>query len=300
MLAYFAEQHLLTGGRKPAARVALELPTRLGGSSRPIAAAVRPLYAAPALEKALDIIELLAGQAAGLNASRIASELDRSSGEIFRILQVLERRRVIERRQPGDRFSLTVKLLELGLAHPPVDRLLTSAIPVMQELAARMHQSCHLAVRNMADILIVAQVPSPGPVGFNVRRGARFPLTGSVSGRVLLGFSKPAEFRLWMKAVEESPEAQQAPAGLLEALERIRAQGHEIAASPVSPGVTDVGAPVIDDSGAVVAALTVPFFASAQTRIKLAELPALVRGAARAISESLGGRRGEPLAGAAE
>ncbi|HEY0421136.1 MAG TPA: IclR family transcriptional regulator [Acetobacteraceae bacterium] len=254
-------------------------------------AGARPFYAVPALEKALDIIELLAGQAAGLSGSQIAGELDRSSGEIFRILQVLERRRVIERRQPGDRFGLTVKLLELGLAHPPVDQLLTSAIPVMQEMAAGMHQSCHLAVRNMAHILIVAQVPSPGPVGFNVRRGARFPLTESVSGRVLLSFRNPVEFRLWMKEVEKETELPQAPAGLTDTLERIRARGHEIAPSPVSPGVTDVGAPVIDDSGAAVAALTVPYFATAQTRIALTEVPGVVRQAAQAISDSLGGTR---------
>ncbi len=279
MPAYLAQEHLLSNAEDTAA----------------LHAGARPLYAVPALEKALDIIELLAGQAGGLSGSQIALELDRSSSEIFRVLQVLERRHIIERRQPGDRFGLTVRLLELGLAHPTVDRLLTTAIPVMQEVAEAMRQSCHLAVRNLAHILIVAQVPSPGAVGFNVRRGARFPLTASVSGRVLLSFRNPTDFRLWMRVAGSDPSVPPPPPGLDEALARIRARGHDIAPSAVTPGVTDVGAPVIDDSGDAVAALTVPFFATSETRVGLGDLPGVVCEAARGISAGLGGRRKEAL-----
>src|SRR6478672_2460832 len=47
-------------------------------------------YRAPALEKGLDVIELLAAEKSPLNLSAISQRLGRSSGELFRMLQVLE------------------------------------------------------------------------------------------------------------------------------------------------------------------------------------------------------------------
>jgi DNA-binding IclR family transcriptional regulator len=264
---------------------------RVEGLEDEAASAARSAYAVPALEKALDIIELLAVQSAGLTSSQIASALGRSVSEIFRILHCLNRRRIIERRQPGDRFLLTVRLLEMGLAHPPVDRLLTTAIPVMQEMAVEMYQTCHLAVHNGGHILIVAQVASPASIGFSSRRGARFPLTTSISGRVLLAFRKPVERQLWLREAAEDAPDHPPPPDLEERLEAIRRQGYELSQSPAAPGITDASAPIIDDSGDAVAALTVPYFATAETRVGLNELPLLLCKVARRISDELGGSR---------
>jgi DNA-binding IclR family transcriptional regulator len=271
---------------KRAATPAKAPPTAAASALRKVA---RPRYAVPALEKALDIIELVAARSGGLTGSQIAVELQRSSGEIFRILHCLEQRRIIERLQPGDRFSLTARLLGLALAHPPVDRLLTSAIPIMQDVAVSLRQSCHLAVREGAYILIVAVIPSPASIGFSVRRGARFAMTNAVSGRVLLAFRKPVELQLWLKAIAEDPTVPPPTEKFVAQLERIRARGYEIVASPICPGVTDVAVPVFDDSGGAVAALTVPYFATAETQIAVDAVAPALLAAARKISENLGG-----------
>ena len=49
-------------------------------------------YTAPALEKGLDILELLSSTDAGLSLSEIARDLGRSVSEIFRMLVVLQQR----------------------------------------------------------------------------------------------------------------------------------------------------------------------------------------------------------------
>jgi len=54
--------------------------------------AVDAPYTAPALEKGLDILELLAGEGGGLLQNAIAQRLSRSATELFRMLSVLERR----------------------------------------------------------------------------------------------------------------------------------------------------------------------------------------------------------------
>jgi DNA-binding IclR family transcriptional regulator len=87
-------------------------------------------YSAPALEKGLDVLELLAADSAGLNLQDIARKLQRSPNELFRMLDVLVRRGYLAR-EPDATYRLTLRLFELAHRHPPVDRLLDCAVPHM-------------------------------------------------------------------------------------------------------------------------------------------------------------------------
>src|ERR1700756_4780053 len=79
-------------------------------------------YATPALEKGLDVLELLAHQPAGLTKSQMARELNRTVSEIFRMLLCLERRGYIAQLSE-ERYSLTLKLFKLVQEHPRTERL---------------------------------------------------------------------------------------------------------------------------------------------------------------------------------
>src|SRR5579875_1549790 len=68
-------------------------------------------YAVPALEKGLDVLELLARQSQGLTKSQLARELNRTVSEIFRMLVCLERRGYIAPVEE-DRYSLTLRLFQ--------------------------------------------------------------------------------------------------------------------------------------------------------------------------------------------
>ena len=65
-------------------------------------------YRAPALDKGLDILELLAGTADGLSQAEIAKALDRTPNEIYRMLDRLVRRDFV-RRTPEDRYAQRVQ-----------------------------------------------------------------------------------------------------------------------------------------------------------------------------------------------
>src|SRR5690606_35534132 len=85
-------------------------------------------YAAPALEKGLDILELLSAEGDGLTQHQIAQSLGRSASEIFRMLSVLERRGYLLRAADGV-YRLSLRMFELAHRHPPIRRLLTVAMP---------------------------------------------------------------------------------------------------------------------------------------------------------------------------
>src|SRR5689334_13722073 len=90
----------------------------------------KPTYSAPALDKGLDILEILASTATPMTMSEISVQAGRSRGEIFRMLQVLESRRYISR-NGGDGYLLTNKLFMLGMERPPVRGLTEIALPIM-------------------------------------------------------------------------------------------------------------------------------------------------------------------------
>src|SRR5689334_16266547 len=92
-------------------------------------------YRAPALEKGLDVIELLAAQKSPLNLSAISQRLGRSSGELFRMLQVLEFKGFITGSENGTGYVLTNKLFALAMAQAPVRSLVETALPVMRKLS---------------------------------------------------------------------------------------------------------------------------------------------------------------------
>jgi hypothetical protein len=80
-------------------------------------------YAVPALEKGLDVLELLARQSEGLTKNQLARELNRTVSEIFRMLVCLERRGYIPA-LGEERYSLTLRLFQLVQQHPPTERLI--------------------------------------------------------------------------------------------------------------------------------------------------------------------------------
>jgi DNA-binding IclR family transcriptional regulator len=123
----------------------------------------RPRYSAPALEKGLDVIELLAHTPDGMTQSQIAQALGRSVQEVYRVLMSLERRGYIQRRPPDDACRLTMRLHHLAHAYPPASRLIDTALPVMRQLALDVRQSFHLSVLDAANIHVLAQADSPAP-----------------------------------------------------------------------------------------------------------------------------------------
>jgi DNA-binding IclR family transcriptional regulator len=168
--------------------------------------ATSPRYRAPALEKGLDILELLSDRPEGLSQTDIARTLDRSVGEIFRMLNCLVERGYLAIQRPGDRYILTLKLFELSHKNPPINRMLDQALPLMKELTHEVHQSCHLAVVEAGHGVVVAQVDNPGHIGFAVRVGSVMNLAISASGRVLLAFQSD-EDRARILARDESVSA---------------------------------------------------------------------------------------------
>ena len=258
----------------------------------------RKKYSAPALEKGLDVLELLVGEPKGLNTSELAKRLGRSVGEVFRMIAVLEQRGYIHPRGSGDAHVLTLKLFELAHRIPPIALLVNAAAAELSRLSHAIGQSSHLVIYFDGRGHVVVQQDPPSERVLSVRLGAEAPLVDTCSGHVLLAFASDRE-RATM--VREIPQRNRKPGKgeLCDLVARIRSQGHEMTPSRQVHGVQDIGYPVFDHTGEVAAALVVPFLAYLDDShpIPLAEAILEAGRSARTISSALGYREKDaPLA----
>ena len=215
-------------------------------------------YRAPALDKGLDILELLASVDGGLTQVEIAKALGRSPNENYRMLDRLVRRGYVARNE-AERFELTLKLFGLAHLHRPIRRLVAQATPLMRELAAKIQQSNHLAVYDRAGVTVIAQIDAPGYWGMAIRVGAKVVLFNTGSGHVLLAF-RTAEERALMIAEHENPgDDVDMPDDLEDRLAQIRQRGYEVAPSRQTAGVYNLSAPILGSDGHALASLTCPY-----------------------------------------
>lgn len=243
-------------------------------------------YRAPALEKGLDVLIVLAKHAEPMTAAQISAALKRSPSELFRMIQVLDRKGFIEQSEDGDGYTLTDKLFALGLERAPTKDLVEGALPHMRRLARTLRQSCHIAVRSGDKIVVVTRVENPGYFGYSVRTGHRRHMVEATSGVVLYAFQPDYVQEEWGERMFASrPKA--VVETFLDKVARAQKNGVYEAISDLAPGVIDLSAPVLGRNGAA-AALTVPYIAKADA-LPIDEAREAVRQAANLVSEDLKG-----------
>lgn len=229
-------------------------------------------YSAPALEKALDILELLADQAGGLSQTEIAEAVGRNVNQIYRVLATLERRGYVTRDERSGRYVLSMALFDLAHRHPPLRGLVQLAAGPMRELADSVRQSCNLSIDDAGAVRVIAQAESPADFGYHVRVGARFPIESTATGAVLS----------W-----GGPDA---AAASLPGESSLLAEGFLTRPDPMQAGITDVAVAIRGARGETVAALTVPYVATSYSEAGLDAVVAAARATAGAISVRLGGQ----------
>lgn len=216
-------------------------------------------YAAPALDKGLDIMEALANAARGLTLNELAKAVNRTVSEIFRMAMTLQQRGYVAVDE-NDRYALTMKMLELSHRQQPLKSLVATASPLMRELAGRAYQSCHLTVYHEGQIIVVAQVDSPGPFSVGAKVGALGKLSDSASGTVLLAFCDEAErTRMIAAQIRVDGELELDAAQLLRQIDTARQNAFVTWPSRRIRGAIDISRPVFGINHHAIAALTVPY-----------------------------------------
>ncbi len=212
-------------------------------------------YNAPALEKGLDILEVLSKSENGLTQQEIATKLDRKLSEFYRMLTCLVQRSY--EANNGNTYHLTPKLFQLSHFHPPTYRLLTEGLPIMEELSRKISFPCDIRVYNKGLQTVIASIQPPNGLGFVTRVGSEIEVAPSASGMVLLAFQDPLIQEIWIKeSLKNKYEAEirEFKRSLLE----ISSKGYASIQSNQFAGLHAIAFPILDSNGFAIAAITVP------------------------------------------
>lgn len=215
-------------------------------------------YNAPALEKGLDILEFLSGEDTPRSQAEIASGVNRSPNEIYRMLVCLEGRGYLNKDPQSGRYTLSLKLYNISHRHTPVDALLKAAKPYMDVMSKKIRQACHLSTLYNGQLMVLMQSRSPGPVSLSIEEGVLFPLIHTNSGRLLLAHMNSTQQEVHLRqSLDFKGMKVDEQRRFREELDHIRTEGYAISESDITRGITDISVPIGVDEEGILAVLAV-------------------------------------------
>ncbi len=211
-----------------------------------------------AIARGLDVIRAFGTLGQSLSLSELSAATGLARPTVRRILLTLDELGYV--RATDGTFSLTPRVLDLGMAYVSASSIWEIARPHLEELSRSVGQSCSLAELDGSDVVYVARVAVPKLVALSVTIGTRFPAAATSLGKVLLA-ALPADELERVLAVPSrasvtpswNPDAQEIEAALRE----VRAAGWALTDQQLAPAIRSIAAPVRDGSGRVVAAVNV-------------------------------------------
>ena len=216
---------------------------------------MQPKYRAPALERGLEIIELLASASSSMSLADICTRLDRKPDELFRMLQVLENRRFIMRSEGTRAYELTDRMFQLAIAQKAGPAFPACVATLMRDLSDHVSQSCHLAVASADEAVVIERVDPAGDLAFTVALGFRRHVAEMAAGIVLFAFQSRETRLHWLARLAMPDDAK---AVFVARADRARHSGYVQENSSFAPGITDLCAPILQ-RGCAIAAVTIPY-----------------------------------------
>jgi DNA-binding IclR family transcriptional regulator len=251
-------------------------------------------YSIQTVANALKLLEAFRDEEE-LGVTELSRRLDLHKNNIFRLLATLELQGYIEQSSSTDRYRLAVGCLELGQAYLRSRGLLRRARPLLQEISAASSESAHLAVMRDFEIIHLDGVASGQLVATGLRIGQKLPVHCTALGKVLLGCSPKSVHEDYDRLHPEAALDPRTPTTIVDAqklFDQARSaslQGFALDLEECEPGLACAAAPVFNESGQVLAALSVsgPAFRLTEQRL-IGEVAPMVVDAARRLSRELG------------
>jgi DNA-binding IclR family transcriptional regulator len=242
-------------------------------------------YQVQVLDRALGILDVLSSEGQELGPAELSEHLDLHKSTVHRLLMVLERHRLIERSVPSGKYRLGLRLFELGTKAVARLDLRERVRPYLERLVSETGETAHICILDGKEMLSIANVESPRTLRTPSTVGRRTPLHCTAVGKALLAFLPESEADELIRKCELTAFTRRTLATsrqLKAELQRIRARGYAMDNGEIEEGLRCIGAPVMDYSGRVVAALSI---AGPAFRLTDKRIPAVARSVIRAAGE---------------
>lgn len=243
---------------------------------------------APNLERGLAIIEHLARQPAGRTIQELSNLLEVAPASILRITRSLVELGYLARDPASKRFTLTRKLLALGQPQVAERSLTEAAIEPLRRLRDRTGETVQLCCLSETKMIILDQLLATHPFKYSGEVGASCPLYSCAPGKAILAYLPAAQQQTLLGRLRFkrfTPTTIASRAAMLLEIDAIRQVGYAVDRAEGLEGVHCVAAPILDQHGAAIAAITIAGPKSRLPEERFAELAVPVLAAATAAGE---------------
>jgi IclR family transcriptional regulator, KDG regulon repressor len=208
---------------------------------------------------------------------------------VHRILYSLEKLGYVEKDELSSRYHLAAKFFELTGPATNFRRLQSISRGAMQQLLLRFGETINLGILEDHQVTHIDVLQSPSALRIAATPGERNPVHSTALGKAMLAFLPETEVEAILEQaplIRRTPKTITQKKHLLEHLASIRELAVALDMEENLIGVVCVAAPIFDQSGRVIAGLSV---SGPATRMmpKLAQVQEEIRGAASAVSRML-------------
>ncbi len=229
----------------------------------------------------------------GVTLTELAQQVGLPPSTAHRLLTTLEQERYVRFDHGGRLWAVGVQAFVTGCAFTKTRSLVGLARPHMRHLMEESGGTVNLAVEDEGQAVYLAQVECRQMMRAFARPGSRVPLHCSGVGKAILsGISgkslakilhRHGMPRLTVKTIIT-------PASLRADLDRVRVAGYAVDDEEHAVGLRCIAAPVFDETGDVVAAVSATGPMARLVDGRMAQLGALVLEASRGISADMSAR----------
>jgi DNA-binding IclR family transcriptional regulator len=249
----------------------------------------KPQYAAPAVEKAFAVLELISHHPEGIRVVEVVNQLSVPKTTAFVLIRSLEGLGYLVR-DDENRYRLTFKLFELGMRAMTQADVVSASRAHLDRLVRRTGLTVHLAALEKGDAVYLSKIDGPGLGQFDTYVGKRSSAHLTAVGKAILAFLSNDARRDVLAQLDFASGTRHAirsPSLLDKEFQRIRQVGYAVEDGEEVEGVRCIGAPIRRSHDGVIASVGVIGLQSTLTDDRLSEIGDEVARTAEAISHEI-------------
>ena len=241
--------------------------------------------------RAIKILEHIADNHNEDGLTNISKGTGLSKSTTHGLISTLEQLGYVQQDQNTGKYSLGLKLFELGqVVHSSMD-LRTISMPYLCELSAKYGETVHLAVLSAGEVVYIDKADSPHSIRITSEIGGRNPAHCTGVGKILLSGLTETEIDkiIAKKSLKKfTGNTIDDPASLKKHLNKVRADGFARDQEEIEIGLSCVAAPIKNHQGVIIAAISLSGPANRMASHSFSQISADLIETGRLISSQFG------------
>lgn len=242
------------------------------------------------IERALDIIEVLAEENEGLGVTEIANRIGLHKSTAHRIITTLANRGYLKKNENGT-YQIGLALIGAASLYINSLELQTEARPFVARITAELGLTCHLGVLDGDEVVYIEKMDIFSNVRLYSQIGVHVPAYSCSLGKCLLSNYSSEDIRKIMancKFEKFTDKTITSMDELIADIDKVRKRGWGIDDEESEVGHRCLGVPIYDYRGDIIAAISASGPTNIFTRDRIEHVASYLKEQAMELSESMG------------